>query len=133
MSSIYCLYSTADGRPRYVGQTTKPTAARHARHLRDAAKTASTDLHRWILGVENDGFQVRAHVLQLNVAPRELNLFERYWMSQFAGLLNCGPGTPTVRVDTPLGRAVKRALRRQLQAEGPRILGRLQPQIVRKR
>lgn len=129
MSCIYCLYSTVDGRPRYVGQTTNVAPVRHIRHLRDARQRPNTPLHRWIRRVEADGFQVRAHVLQSDVQPGDLNLFERYWMAQFAGLLNTSRGTPVVHADSAVGLAVRRALRRQLQAAGPRILGQMrQPQ-----
>jgi hypothetical protein len=92
-------------------------------HLRDAARRSSTRLHRWIRRIQEMGFQVHIHVLQTDVQPKDLNIFERYWMAQFRGLLNSGPGTPMVVADTEVGRSVQRLLRRQLQTAGPVILG----------
>ncbi len=68
MSCIYCLYSTADFRPRYVGQTTKSAVSRLRRHRRDAWRRGATALHRWIRRVEAQGFEVAVHVLQYKVA-----------------------------------------------------------------
>jgi hypothetical protein len=123
VTSIYCLFSTADGRPRYIGQTTKAPPVRHAQHLRDAQRGPGTLLHRWIRRVQAAGFQVHIHVLQTDVQPKDLNIFERYWMAQFRGLLNAGPGTPVITGDTEVGRAVQKLLRKQLQVAGPPILG----------
>ncbi len=123
MSCIYCLYSTEDGRPRYVGQTTKPVGLRLAQHRREARRRRHHPLHRWINDVADRGFQVRAHALQINVPPGSLNLFERYWMGQFARLINCASGAPGPRADTVVATAVTQALRHALQAEGPTTLG----------
>src|SRR5262249_43956500 len=83
----------------------------------------NTPLHRWIRHVEAAGFQVRVHILQFNVQPGDLNLFERYWMGQFAGLLNTSNGTPAVAADTAVGVAVRKGLRRHLRQKGAPILG----------
>jgi hypothetical protein len=123
VTCIYCLFSTADGRPRYIGQTTKPPPVRHAQHLRHAERRPNTPLHRWIRRVQAAGFQVRIHVLQTDVQPRDLNIFERYWMAQFRGLLNTVTGTTVAVAETEVGRAVRRRLRQQLQEAGPAILG----------
>jgi hypothetical protein len=108
LSCIYCLYSTADGRPRYVGQTTKPSFVRLSQHLLEARLKPVTYLHNWIASQLSQGFEVRAHVLQSSVPPGDLNAYERYWMTQFAGLLNCRRDAPSV--DTTIGVAVNRAL-----------------------
>jgi hypothetical protein len=121
VSCIYCLFSTADGRPRYVGQTTKTPPIRYYRHLGDAWRRRGTPLHRWIRITEAQGFEIRAFVLQTNVAPGDLDLFERYWMAQFASLLNTGAGTPNTAADTAVAIAVQRALARAL-AEPARAL-----------
>ena len=123
MTCIYCLFSTADGRPRYIGQTTKTAPIRHGQHMRDARRRPGAPLHRWIRRVQAAGFQVRIHVLQTAVQPKDLNLFERYWMAQFRGLLNSGAGTPVVAADTEVARGVRRRLRHQLQETRPAILG----------
>jgi hypothetical protein len=63
---------------------------------------------------EAQGFEIRAFVLQTNVAPGDLDRFERYWMAQFASLLNTGAGTPNTAADTAVAIAVQRALARAL-------------------
>jgi hypothetical protein len=120
---IYCLFSTTDGRPRYIGQTCEAPPVRQARHLRDAERRPYTRLHRWIHSVVAAGFQVRIYELQSHVQPRDLDLFVRYWMAQFRGLLNVGVGMPGVTADTEVARAVQKLLRKSLQAAGPAILG----------
>lgn len=110
MSIIYCLFSTADGKPRYVGQTTKAVGVRLEQHVRDAGRHARTPLHRWIHASLEAGFEIQAHVLQLHVPPGDLNLFERYWINQFPDLLNDRAGTPHIQVPTKVALAVERAL-----------------------
>ena len=110
MPVIYCLFATSDGRPRYVGQTTKPIKVRLDQHIRTADRLPLTPLQCWIRDTMERGFQVRAHVLQLHVPTGDLDLFERYWMSQFPGLLNDRARTPRAQAPTKIALAVERAL-----------------------
>ena len=122
MSCIYCLYSTADFRPRYVGQTTKSAASRLERHRRDAWRRDGTAaLHRWIRRVEAQGFEVAVHVLQHKIAPRDLTNFERYWMGQFRGLLNRRPAPPVVPDGSSVGVAIAHGLARTRGGVGQKL------------
>lgn len=107
MPCIYGLYSSADGYVRYVGQTTKPVAARLDQHVRTARKGSSLPLYRWMRSQWRAGHRVRVHIIQRRVRPAELNLFERYWVAQFGALLNRGA---TARgQDTVIAIAIHRA------------------------
>lgn len=120
MCSIYCLYSTCDGRPRYIGQTTKPVAVRLAQHLRNARRTAQTPLSQWIRATLAGGFTVRIYTLQTAVAPADLNLFEIYWMGQFSGLLNASSGMPRSDTDSAVATALYHALQAGVPAADQR-------------
>jgi hypothetical protein len=114
MSSIYCLYATSDGRPQYIGQTTKAVEVRLDQHIRDAVRQPATPLLRWIRDTMERGFQVHAHALQRYVPPNDLDMFERYWISQFSDLLNDRRGRPRVQVATGIALTVERALQRRV-------------------
>jgi len=49
--------------------------------------------------------------LQVAVAPADLTLFERYWMRQFAGLLNAAGAAPCTAADSPVAHTVRQSLR----------------------
>jgi hypothetical protein len=115
MSFVYCLYSTENGVPRYVGQTCAAVGDRLNQHFRDASRQGRSKLHRWIRTAQSRGFEVRAHLLQVAVHPADMNFYEHYWRQQFAGLLN-RTGRAERRRHTPVGEAVERALHRTLEA-----------------
>lgn len=110
MSLIYCLYATDDGRPRYIGHTTKPVGLRLTQHMGEARRQSQSPLCCWIRATVADGFQIFAHTLQVAVPPGDLNLFERYWMGQFANLLNTDPGMPRTAEDSPVAVALQKAM-----------------------
>jgi hypothetical protein len=116
MSFIYCLYSTENGVPRYVGQTCAAVGCRLNQHLRDASRQGRTRLHRWIRTAQSRGFEVRVHLLQMAVHPADMNFYEHYWRQQFAGLLN-RTGRSDRRRHTAVGEVVERALCRSLQPQ----------------
>ena len=114
MTSIYCLYAVNDGRPRYIGQTTKPVTVRLTQHLLAARRGRSTPLCRWLRATLAAGFPIKAHTMQTRVPPADLGFFERYWMAQFVGLVNAGAAVPRVGADSPAASALIRALRNEV-------------------
>jgi hypothetical protein len=54
-----------------------------------------------------------AHTLQQNVIPKDLGIFEQYWIDQFADLLNIN-GNRSGKSDSSIARQVKAGLRAQL-------------------
>jgi hypothetical protein len=88
MGEIYCLFSSEDGEPRYVGSTEFSSDKRWKRHLADALEKRPGSLYDWIRDVSRRSQYVGYHVLQTNVIPAELKFYETYWISQFPNLLN---------------------------------------------
>jgi hypothetical protein len=116
MSFIYCLYSTQDGVPRYIGKTEGEPERRLNQHLARALEEDDrSSLYNWIRDVLRAGFLVEIHVLQRDVAPKELSLFEHYWMQQFHDLVNSSNGVPRQDQSSPIGLQVARALAERLR------------------
>ena len=88
MGDIYCLYSSQDGMPRYVGMTEGEVDKRWKKHLTLALDLAQGNLYDWIRSVVRHGQYVGVHVLQSGIIPADLALFEGYWISQFPELFN---------------------------------------------
>lgn len=88
MGEIYCLYSSEDGVPRYVGGTEWNADKRWKKHLADALDLVAGQVYDWMRDVARRGHYVGVHVLQTGIIPAELGFYERYWIGQFAGLLN---------------------------------------------
>jgi hypothetical protein len=86
--AIYCLYSSADGIPRYVGPTEESADKAFKRHVTAALDMEIGRLYDWIRAVWRAKREIGYHVLQTNVVPTELDFYQRYWINQFAGLLN---------------------------------------------
>lgn len=88
MGEIYCLYSSEDGIPRYVGMTEWEAEKRWKKHLADALDLVDGRLYDWMREVARRGYYVGYHVLQSGIIPAELDFYERYWMGQFTSLFN---------------------------------------------
>lgn len=113
-SFIYCLYSTEDGWPRYVGRASDKVSYRFKQHVTAALDKEPGALYDWIRDVWRRGFDVSVHTLQEAVIPKDLDMFERYWIDQFADLLNVA-GNRTGKTDSDVAGEVKRALRAQVE------------------
>ncbi len=61
---------------------------RWKKHLADALDLVARSLGDWMRDVARRGDYVGVHVLQTGIIPAELEFYERYWIGQFAGLLN---------------------------------------------
>lgn len=115
MGYIYCLYSTNDGQPRYVGMTTDTPGRRRKQHL---AASLDKDLpgavHDWIRGVLRAGHMVEVWTIQEDVIPADLLTFEKYWIDQFPNLLN---KSASARQASFEAEKITSAIREQLQRE----------------
>jgi hypothetical protein len=120
MSYIYCLYSTEDGEPRYIGKTADKVSYRFRQHITAALEKEPGALYDWIQEVWRRGHDVMFHTLQEEIIPKDEDMFEQYWVAQFAKLLNViGNSRPTD--DTQLGKQVTAALKASLEiARSPR-------------
>ncbi len=88
MGEIYCLYSTADGQPRYVGETEWTGEKRFKSHVTSALEMQDGALYDWMRASWREGHDIGFHVLQTNVVPTELGFYERYWTTQFPKIFN---------------------------------------------
>lgn len=95
MGSIYCLFSTEDDVPRYVGQE-QSGGDRFWQHVRDAKKGDRLPVHRWMRSVYFKGYDVETFIFER--APFQpisgmtdkqvLNLRERVLIYQLPSLMN---------------------------------------------
>ena len=118
MGEIYCLYSSADGVPRYVGSTEFLADKRWKKHLADALEMKPGSLSEWMREVARRSRYVGCHVLQTSVIPAELELYERYWLSQFPDLLNTRLIESPAADLSPVGRSVVLAIKSGLALQG---------------
>jgi hypothetical protein len=111
MPYVYCLYSTQDGVPRYIGRTEGEPERRLNQHLARALEEADrSTLYEWIRSVLRSGHLVDLHILQQEIAPKELDIFEKYWISQFIDLVNnTNPGIQTTK-PTAIAQQITQAL-----------------------
>lgn len=119
MGAIFGLYSTRDGLVRYVGQTEY-----NARKSLDLIITRALDrepsaLLDWVRHEWREQHEVRAHVLQDDVIPADLEMFEGYWTGQFSGLLNDGQKADPQRPTSEVGHRINAVIRAELQGETP--------------
>ena len=56
---------------------------------------------------------VAAYTLQEGIVPKDLDMFEQYWIDQFSNLLNV-VGNLSQKQDSPVAKQIKAALRAQL-------------------
>lgn len=117
MGVIYGLYSTRDGQVRYVGQTEYT-----ARKSLDLVITKALDcepgvLYDWVRDEWRAEKEIHAYVLQDDVIPADLEMFEAYWIEQFSGLLNARPPVDPVRPITAVGQRINEAILTLLRGE----------------
>lgn len=114
MGYIYCLYSTEDGYPRYIGQTSTDVGSRLKQHITCGLEKQPGALYDWMRDVWRRGYEVDAYALQEAVTPKDLDLFERYWMQQFCRLLNVKNGELVAKADSPVAVQIKAAITKRL-------------------
>jgi hypothetical protein len=118
MTAVYCLYSSLDGIPRYVGKTEEDPERRLKRYIARALEEHDRSaLYAWMRDVFRRGHLVEMHVLQREIAPKEGDMFERYWMSQFPDLLNTGVTEPRATELSPVAAQVVRGLQELIAAQ----------------
>lgn len=92
---VYCLYSTEDGVPRYVGRADDKVSYRFKQHVTAALEKESSPLYDWIRDVWRRGYDVGVFTLQEGIIPKDRDMFELYWIEQFSGLLNVSGNRPS--------------------------------------
>jgi hypothetical protein len=117
MGAIYGLYSTRDGQVRYVGQTEHTAVKRLDLIITKALDWEPGALYDWVRNEWRAEHEVRAHVLQDDIIPDDLEMFEAYWIEQFSGLLNVNPPADPARPSSDIGRRVNASIFAQLKGE----------------
>ena len=115
MGEIYGLYSNRDGVVRYVGQTEYSARKRLDLIITKALDQEPGSLYDWLRNEWRTQHEVFAYVLQDEVIPADLEMFEAYWIEQFGGLLNVKPPADPARTDTSVGARINDAIRTQLK------------------
>lgn len=88
MGIIFGLYSTRDGQIRYIGQTEYTSSKSLDRIITRALDQEEGTLYDWVRDEWRTEHEVRTYVLQDGIIPTDLEMFETYWIEQFASLLN---------------------------------------------
>src|SRR4028118_1829679 len=88
MGAIFGLYSTGEGLIRSIAQTEYTPEKCLELSITKALDREEGPLYEWIRHVWREGHDVRARVLQENVIPADLAMFESYWTEQFVGLVD---------------------------------------------
>jgi hypothetical protein len=118
-SFVYCLYSTEDGMPRYVGKATDKVSYRFKQHVTAALEKEPGALYDWMRDVWRGDFDVAAYTLQEAIIPKDEVMFESYWIDQFATLLNVA-GNRAGKTDSQTAKQIIAAIKAQLdQAKQP--------------
>lgn len=115
MTSIYCLYSTENAEPRYIGKAHDRVSYRFKEHVTAALDKEPGALYDWMRDVWRRGHDIAFYTLQEGVIPKDERMFEQYWIQQFGNLLNVA-GTHQPGKDSLVGQQIKAALVARLRA-----------------
>jgi hypothetical protein len=111
---VYCLYSTENGRPRYVGRASDKVSYRFKQHVAAALDKEPGALYDWMRDVWRRDKDVAVYTLQEGISPKDLDLFEQYWIEQFPDLLNVSD-SKRVKTDSKVAKQIMEAIRSQLE------------------
>lgn len=110
---VYCLYSTADGMPRYVGRADDKVSYRFKQHITAALEKEPGALYDWVRDVWRQGHDIGVFTLQEGIMPKDHAMFEHYWIDQFVGLLNVA-SSGDIRSNSTVAEQVIEAIQTQL-------------------
>lgn len=111
---VYCLYSTEDGVPRYVGRADDRVSYRFKQHVTAALEKEPGPLYDWMRDVWRSDFDVGVFTLQEGIIPKDHAMFEQYWIDQFADLLNIAGNKPG-KAHSTNAKQIIAALQRQIE------------------
>jgi len=123
MAELFCLYSSKDGLPRFIGRTDETSESESKRLIAAALDGDKSVLSEWIVEVLRSGFIVDSYILQRDAAPDELETFERHWVNQFPGVLNKPHGKSRPTKKSALSQQIIAAIKAKLEAEKARHRG----------
>jgi hypothetical protein len=88
---------------------------RFKQHVTAALEKEPGALYDWMRDVWRGDYDVGVYTLQEGIIPADLDLFEQYWIDQFADLLNV-VGNKAGKADTSVAKQIKAAIRAQLES-----------------
>lgn len=110
MGEIYGLYSTNEGRIRYVGQTEYTARKRLDLTITKALEHKTGALFDWVRDQWADGAEIQPYTLQDEIIPADLDLYECYWIEQFGQLLNVKTPADSERMSSDVGERVNQSV-----------------------
>lgn len=110
---VYCLFSTEDGRPRYVGKASDKVSYRFRKHVADALDMVPGPVNDWIRDVWRRSHDVSFYTIQERIIPKDLSMFEQYWIDQFGDLVNVVGNRPG-KSDSTVAAQITAAIQNQL-------------------
>ena len=111
---VYCLYSTQDGVPRYVGRADDRVSYRFKQHVTAALEKEPGLLYDWMREVYRSEFDVGVFTLQEGIIPKDRAMFEQYWIDQFADLVNVAGNRPG-KTNSATAKQIIVALQQQIE------------------
>jgi len=114
MSYIYCLYSTEDGKPRYVGRANDKVSYRFKQHITAALDKEPGPVYDWMRDVWRRNHDIAFYILQQGIVPIDVDLFEKYWIDQFTDLLNV-IGNKSGNTNSPIANQITTAIQLQIK------------------
>lgn len=111
---VYCIYSTEDGVPRYVGKADSKVSYRFKEHITAALEKESGGLYDWMRDVWRRDHDVGVYTLQEGIIPKDHLMFEQYWIDQFADLMNV-TGNRVGKANSTVARQIIAAIREQIE------------------
>jgi len=96
-----------------VGHTDDEVGRRLRQFIAAALEKEPGALYDWIREVWRHGHDIGAFCLQEDVMPKDLAMFEQYWISQFAGMLD-DAGSRVDKTNSAVAQQVISAIKGQL-------------------
>jgi hypothetical protein len=96
-----------------VGRASDKVSYRFHQHVAAALEKEPGALYDWIRDLWRRGFDVGVHTLQESIIPKDMDMFERYWMDQFADLLNV-TGHTAGKADSRVAQTIKQVLKSEV-------------------
>jgi len=115
MGVVFGLYSTREGVVRHVDRTADTAAKDLDTLVTKALDQESGALLDWIRNEWRLGHEIHSYVIQDEIVAADLEMFETYWVAQFAGLLTAAPSANPNGRSTALGERINNAIATMLK------------------
>ena len=97
-----------------IGQVNR-VSYRFKQHVTSALDKESGPVYDWMRDVWRRNYDVAVYILQQEIIPKDVELFEQYWIDQFANLLNV-VGNKARPANSPIANQICAAIQAQLES-----------------